>query len=161
MQLEMSTLSNEVNTLRSQIVTGSGYDEDWALKLSKIESEREYFASKWRTTENQVASAKRQESMVLLNSVSCSEHDQRMKKKKDELVAELKTQLSKGYAEMKRPPSEAAEVAVAEQKADISQLALGRQHLVHSLAESMNEVTKLRNTHNGFSQGDLDEQHQE
>ena len=41
MKLEVSSLSSEVNTLRSHLATGSGSDEVWALKCSTLERERE------------------------------------------------------------------------------------------------------------------------
>ena len=74
------------------------------------------------------------------------------------MVVELRHQLSNGYAEIWRQTTESVALAIAEQKAEISQLEADRQHFVQSLAESMNKVTKLRNRYNDFSEADPDEQ---
>ena len=66
-----------------------------------------------------------------------------LKKREEELLAEMKIQLHKWHAEMKKQTVEAVEAAVAGSKADLARADSG-QHFVNSLAEAMNDMPQLR-----------------
>ncbi|MFM7985023.1 MAG: hypothetical protein ACKPKO_37460, partial [Candidatus Fonsibacter sp.] len=81
------------------------------------------------------------------------EHIIAMKSRKDEFLSEMKLHLTKGLGDLKR--SHVAEIQSLKMESDetVARLEADRQHFVKALAESMNEVTQLRNRH-----GDVEEE---
>ena len=63
--------------------------------------------------------------------------------------------LVRGHAEMRKQTAEAVESAVVGLKAELTRAEGDRQHFATSLANTMNEVTALRNKHEDF--GDWEE----
>ena len=49
-----------------------------------------------------------------------------------------------GHAEMRKRTAEAVELSLDEHRAEVTRLEEDRQHFVTALAESMNEVNRLR-----------------
>jgi hypothetical protein len=85
-----------------------------------------------------------------------SEHEAMLKKREEDLVADMRKQLSIGYSDMCKKTSEAVEVVRAEHRKDITRLEEDRQHFVNELAASMNEVTRLRVKHHEYGEGEYD-----
>jgi len=84
-----------------------------------------------------------------------SEHESLFKRREDELVADMRKQISIGYSAMRQRTAEAVEPTRAAHRKYITLLEEDRPHFVSSvLAESMNEVTRLRTKHLDY--GDLE-----
>ena len=60
---------------------------------------------------------------------------------------------------MRKRTAEAVELSLAEHRAEVARLAEDRQHFVNALAESMNEVTRLRNKHQNYGAWERDEEY--
>jgi hypothetical protein len=86
------------------------------------------------------------------HNIPKSEHESILKKREDDLVANMRKQLSIGYSDMCKKTSEAVETARAEHRKDITRLEEDRQHFVSALAESMNEVARLRTKHRDYGE---------
>ena len=71
-----------------------------------------------------------------------SEHAIPIKAREDELVTDMRKQLVNGHAEMRKRTAEAVELSLAH-RTEVTRLEEERQHLVNTLAEPMNEVTRL------------------
>ena len=79
------------------------------------------------------------------------------KLREDDLVAGMRKQLSIGYSDMCQRTVEAVETTRAEHRKELTRLEEDRQHFVSALADSMNEVTRLRTKHldySGWEDGD-------
>ena len=77
-----------------------------------------------------------------------------LKRREDELITSMRSQLVKGHAQMKRQTAEAVEAAVASQKSEITGLEGDCQHFSTSRAQVMNEVTALRNKYEDWEEWD-------
>ncbi len=73
-----------------------------------------------------------------------------LRKREDEFITHMRSQLLKGHAAVRKQTAEVVEAAVSDQRAGITRLETDRQHFVESLAETMNEVTRLRKIAPGF-----------
>ena len=65
-------------------------------------------------------------------------------------MSQMKVQLIKGHAEMKKLAQ--ASVEIAGLRADIKEVKDDRQHCVDSLAQAMNEVTHLKTKYDDFEE---------
>ena len=82
-----------------------------------------------------------------------------LKRREDELVAAMKKQLSIGYSDMRQRTVEAVESTRAGHREYIPRLEEDRQHFVSALAESMNEVTRLRTKHLDYGEWENEDEH--
>ena len=85
-----------------------------------------------------------------------SEHEMMLKQREEDLIADMRKQLSIGYSDMCKKTSEAVETARAEHPMDVTRLEEDRQHFVNELAESMNEVTRLLVKHHDYGGEEYD-----
>ena len=104
-----------------------------------------------------IQSSARDDSTYILKS----EHALVLKKLEDELIADMRSQLVKGHAEMRRKTAEAVGTAMADQRAEITRPEKDSQHFADPLAETMNEVTRLRNKHQDVGEWVYDEEYEE
>ena len=147
-------LAGEITVLRARIGNGSLGDDALRTKCTKLALENESFASRMWDTERQLVLARRSEEEMELSLkktdrdaaqyVIKSEHEAMLKRREEDLIADMRKQLSIGYSDMCKKTSEAVETARAEHRKDITRLEEDRQHFVNELAASMNEVTRLR-----------------
>ena len=86
-----------------------------------------------------------------------SEHESLLKRREDELVADMRKQLSIGYSDMRQRTAEAVELSRTEHRKYIFRLEEDWQHFVSALAESMNEVTRIRTKHLDYGESENDE----
>ncbi|MFM7985987.1 MAG: hypothetical protein ACKPKO_42400, partial [Candidatus Fonsibacter sp.] len=82
------------------------------------------------------------------------EHIQAIKANNDEFMSELKFNLTRGFGELKKTHAAEIQTIKLERDDTVAHLEVDRQHYVKSLAESMNEITQLRNRHNDFDEGE-------
>ena len=73
-----------------------------------------------------------------------SDHALLLRKREDELLADMKTQFPKGHAEMQRQIGEAVESAGTGLKADLARAEGDRQCFVNSIAEAMQIEPDIR-----------------
>ena len=59
---------------------------------------------------------------------------------------------------MRRQTAEVVESSLSGHRAEITRLEGDKQHFVDAVAESMNEVTRLRKTHQDYGERDYDEE---
>ena len=59
-----------------------------------------------------------------------SEHESLLKRREDELVADMRKQFSIGYSDMRQRTAQAVELSRAEHPKDVTRLEEGRQHFV-------------------------------
>ncbi|MFM7984509.1 MAG: hypothetical protein ACKPKO_34805, partial [Candidatus Fonsibacter sp.] len=78
------------------------------------------------------------------------EHLAATKSKKDEFLSEMKLHLTTGFGDLKKSHLAECQSMRAERDEIVARLEADRQHFVKALAESMNEVTQLRNRHDDF-----------
>ncbi len=74
-----------------------------------------------------------------------------LKKREEDLIADMRKQLSIGYSGVCKKTSEAVETARAEHRKDITRLE-DRQHFVNELAAPINEFTRLRMKHHEYGE---------
>ena len=115
-------------------------------------------------SDRQLASARRDESEMEASvqyyvrekalRIPKSEHATLLKKREDELITDMRQQLVQGHADMRRQTVEVVESSLSEHSADITSLEHDNQHFVNALAESTNEVTRLRDKHQDLGEWD-------
>ena len=81
-----------------------------------------------------------------------SDHAALLKKREGELLADMKIQLVKGHAKMRRQTAEAVEAVVSSQKAEIVLLEGDCRHFSSSLADAMNAVHVFRNKYEDWEE---------
>ena len=90
-----------------------------------------------------------------------SEHAMLLNMREDEVITDMRKQLAKGHVDMRRQTVEVVESSLFEHRAEITRLEEDKQHLVDALAESMNEVTMLRNKPQYHGEWDYDEEYED
>ena len=90
-----------------------------------------------------------------------SEHALLLKAREDKLVTDMQQQLVNGHADMRKRTAEAGELSLAEHRAEVTRLEEDRQLFVITLAESMHEVTRLRNKQQDYGEWEYDEEYDE
>ena len=153
MKSEMTMLAGEVTVLRARVEDGPLGDDALRTKCDTLAIENKSFIARIWDTERQLILARRSEEEMQLSLkkadrdvaqyVLRSEHEAMLKKREEDLVADMRKQLSIGYSDMCKKTSEAVEVARAEHRKVITRLEEDRQRFVNELAASMNEVTRL------------------
>ena len=132
------------------------------LKFAALEKERNELRAMLKNSEDQLDSFRR-EIITLRMSASVmdpenymlkSEHAELLKKRETELLADMKVQLLKGHAEMRRQTAEAVEAAASHQKAEMMRLEGDCSHVLSFLADVMNEVNTLRNKYEDWEEWD-------
>ena len=76
-------------------------------------------------------------------------------------MTDMRKQLAKGHADMRRQTAEDVESSLPEHRAEITRLEEYRQHFVDALVEAMNEVTRLRNKRQYYGEWDDNEEYEE
>ena len=122
-------------------------------------------------SDRQLVSARREESEMeaylryssreKASCITMSEHEILLKRREDELSTEMRQQLVKGHVDMRRQTAEAVELYCSEHHAEVARLEEDKQHFVNALAESMNEVTRLRSKHQDYGEWEYDEEYKE
>ncbi|MFM7990099.1 MAG: hypothetical protein ACKPKO_63370, partial [Candidatus Fonsibacter sp.] len=69
-------------------------------------------------------------------------------------MSEMRAHLTRGFAEMKKTSSAEVQAAMLNQAEMVARLEVDKQHFAEALAESMNEVTMLRNCYNDFEENE-------
>ena len=111
---------------------GSSDDDAFRAKCTQLALENESFVSLMRETERQLVLARRGEAEIEISRkntnrdtaqyVLTSEHESMLKKREEDLVTDMKKQLSIGYSDMCKKTSEAVETARAEHRREITRL---------------------------------------
>ena len=83
-----------------------------------------------------------------------TDHATILKNREGELLPEMKSQLLKGHADMRRQTAEAVEAAVASPKSATTRLEGDCTHFSTSLAQVMNEVAPFRNKYVDWEEWD-------
>ena len=153
MTTEISTTTRELVELRASAPVRPEPDPFVMLKRETLEKERGELRVMLKKSEDQLDTVRREVVTLTLTASSMdpekymlkSDLSELLKKREAELLADMKVQLLKGHAEMRRQTVEAVEAAVSNQKAEIVRLEGDCRHFSSSLADAMNEVTTLRN----------------
>jgi hypothetical protein len=166
MKSEMTMLAGEITVLRACVEEGPMGDDALRTKCTKLALENESFASRIWDTERQLVLARRNEEEMQLSLkktdrdvaqyVLKSEHEAMLKRREEDLIADMRKKLSIGHSDMCKKTSEVVETAQAEYRKDITRLEEDRQHFVNELAASMNEVTRLRMKHHEYGEKEYD-----
>ena len=120
MKTEMSVLAGEITVLRTRVFNGSSDDDALRATCAQLALENEDVVSHGWEVERQLVSARREEAEVessLRNVIRDkslyvlkSEHEPVLKRREDELVADMRKQLSIGYSDMRQRTTEAVAV---------------------------------------------------
>ena len=110
MKSEMTMLAGEITVLRARVGNGSLDDDALRTKCAKLALENESFASRMWDTERQLVLARRGEAEMELCLKQTdrdtaqyslkSEHEAMLKKREEDLIADMRKQLSIGYSDM-------------------------------------------------------------
>jgi len=84
--------------------------------------------------------------------IPCSEHLRALQEKDNEFMSEMRAHLTKGFAEMKKTSSAEVQAAILNQEEVVARLEVDKRHFAGALAESMNDVTTLRNRYSDFEE---------
>ena len=161
-------MSNELSTLRSKAVKLEA-DPSLLQKCTVLEKDRDELCASLKAAEEQLDALRREIIVLTLQASSVnlgrymlkSDHAAAFKTSEEELLTNMKNQLVKGFAEMKKQAAEAVEAAVASQRSEIKRLEGDCNHFSASLADAMNEVTTLRNKYQDWEEWEEEEGEQE
>ena len=120
MKMQLTALFNEVDTLRARTASRSGPDAKLILKCQYMEKERDELRNLLVESDEQMATAQRE--VIAMTIRSCPTRNDEMlmlkaertallKQREEELLADMKIQLYKGHADMKRQTAKAVEAA--------------------------------------------------
>ena len=126
MRTEVSTMTQEMVELRASAPVRLEPNPLVMLKCKTLEKERNELRVMLKNSEVQLDTVRREVVTLTLKASSMdpekymlmSDHSELLKKREAELLADMKVQLLKGHAEMRRQTAEAVEAAVSHQKAE-------------------------------------------
>ena len=114
MKTELTALTAEVGALRARAMVRAETDATLFVECQSVERERDELRSKLVEVEKQLAAA--QQGAISLTTrcgAAPEEHAVLLKRRKDELLADMNVQFVKGHAATKKQTAEAVEGAVA------------------------------------------------
>ena len=143
MRTDFSTMAKEMLELRASAPVRLEPDPLAMMKCMTLERERDELRVLLKKSEDQLDTVRREVVTLTLTASSMdpekymlkSDLSELLKKREAELLADMKVQLLKGHAEMRRQTAEAVEAAVSSQKADIVRLEGDCRHCSSSLAD--------------------------
>ena len=128
---ELTALYNAVGTLRVRTAVHSEPNAKLIVKCESMEKERDALRNLLVESEKQPATAQRAVIAMTIKSSAARDDDRLMskteravllKRREEELLADMKEQLHKRHAEMEKQTAEAVEAAVAGREANLARV---------------------------------------